>query len=72
VILQFEKKLWPVKLAGCSSEASSRLEPIPEENKLQVGDACVFELINKDDGVLPQKKKKDDGVLDFHSFRGCN
>jgi len=48
---------------GCSPKSSSRLSVgwsrFAEENKLQVGDAFVFELINKEDCVL-----------DVHIFRG--
>lgn len=62
VKLQFGKKLWAVKLL-CYSHAShfsSGWRLFREENKLQSGDACVFELINKKDVVF-----------DVHIFRSA-
>ncbi|AET05311.1 transcriptional factor B3 family protein [Medicago truncatula] len=65
VTLQFNKNLWHVRLASCPSEPSTKLSTgwskFVEENKLEAGDVCVFELVNKEDLVF-----------DAHIFRGCN
>lgn len=56
VLLQFGKNLWPVKLASNPCKSTARLSRgwylFTEVSKLQAGDACVFELINSEDGVL--------------------
>ncbi|TKY51000.1 B3 domain-containing transcription factor VRN1 [Spatholobus suberectus] len=60
VTLQFEKKLWDVKLIGNVRLKLSRgWAQFAKETKLRAGDSCVFELINKVGAVL-----------DVHIFRG--
>ncbi|CAL5207845.1 unnamed protein product [Lathyrus oleraceus] len=65
VMLQFDEKIWQVELVSYPSDLTRKLSVgwsrFADENKLQVGDVCVFELINKEDAVL-----------DVHIFRGCN
>ncbi|XP_058728313.1 B3 domain-containing transcription factor VRN1-like [Vicia villosa] len=65
VMLQFDEKIWPVELTCYPSDLTRKLSVgwsrFAEENKLQVGDVCVFELINKEDAVL-----------DVRIFRGRN
>lgn len=64
-MLQFDEKIWQVELVSYPSDLTRKLSVgwsrFADENKLQVGDVCVFELINKEDAVL-----------DVHIFRGCN
>ncbi|KAK7407638.1 hypothetical protein VNO78_09612 [Psophocarpus tetragonolobus] len=60
MMMQFRKKLWPVKLSftennrgtitRCSFSAGWHL--FSRKNKLQPGDVCIFELINKEDAIF--------------------
>ncbi|XP_045807949.1 B3 domain-containing transcription factor VRN1-like [Trifolium pratense] len=63
--LRFDEELWTVNLACYPSEPSIKLSDgwsqFVDENKLQAGDVCVFELVNEEDVVF-----------DVHIFRGCN
>lgn len=63
LIIQFGKRLWPVNFLYYEYKASGKLSCgwslFAEESKLQVGDVCIFELINRENAVL--------GV---HVFRG--
>ena len=56
VMVQFGNRLWPVKLMYYpyvpQGKFSAGWAPFARENKLKAGDACVFELINREDMVL--------------------
>ncbi|XP_061345457.1 B3 domain-containing transcription factor VRN1-like [Gastrolobium bilobum] len=65
VMLQFGKKLWPVKLVSYANRDSAGWKlsngwlQFARESKLVGGDYCVFELINRENAVL-----------NVHIFRG--
>ncbi|TKY69300.1 B3 domain-containing transcription factor VRN1 [Spatholobus suberectus] len=63
MLIQFRKKLWPVKFVFNEYNASGKLSAgwplFSRENKLQPGDVCIFELVNREDAAL-----------DVHVFRG--
>ncbi|KAK7273649.1 hypothetical protein RIF29_14707 [Crotalaria pallida] len=52
VIMQFGKRLWPVNFRHYPNERSGKLfsgwSLFVEESKLQAGDVCIFELINRE------------------------
>ncbi|KAL7224041.1 hypothetical protein ACSBR1_025486 [Camellia fascicularis] len=56
VKLQVSDKLWPVNLISYQSSSSAMLRggftAFAKEQSLQVGDVCIFELIDRDDDVL--------------------
>ncbi|XP_020209299.1 B3 domain-containing transcription factor VRN1 isoform X2 [Cajanus cajan] len=62
MMIQFRKNLWPVKFAFHSSGVSGMFSvgwhSFARENELQIGDVCIFELVNGEDGIL-----------DLHVFR---
>ncbi|KAJ1394935.1 DNA-binding barrel domain superfamily [Sesbania bispinosa] len=60
VMLQFGKKLWPIKLLYYphGAKLSGGWSLFARESKLLGGDACLFELINREDYML-----------DVHIFR---
>ncbi|KAK7310189.1 hypothetical protein RJT34_07528 [Clitoria ternatea] len=63
VMIQFESKLWPVKLLFDASRNTAQFSAgwfkFARENTLQAGDVCVFEL----------RTLEDDAVLHAHIFR---
>ncbi|KAK7273644.1 hypothetical protein RIF29_14701 [Crotalaria pallida] len=65
VMIKFGEKFWTVKVLSYPSKGKASFSigwPLfAEESKLQVGDVCVFELINREDAVLQ-----------LHIFRGHN
>ncbi|CAL0318552.1 unnamed protein product [Lupinus luteus] len=65
VMIKFGNKFWPLKLLCYLSNGSASFGNgwalFAKENKLEVGDVCVFELINREDKVF-----------DLHIFRGHN
>ncbi|GMP31585.1 hypothetical protein CsSME_00005738 [Camellia sinensis var. sinensis] len=56
VKLQVSDKLWPVNLISYQSSSSAMLcggfTAFAKEQSLQVGDVCIFELIDRDNDVL--------------------
>ena len=63
VTLQFEKKLWHIELLQYYTfkrpcKLSTGWVLFVRESKLQAGDVCIFELINREDAVF-----------DVHIFR---
>ncbi|KAL2327173.1 hypothetical protein Fmac_020600 [Flemingia macrophylla] len=62
MMIQFRKKLWHVKFSSHASSVSGVLAggwtSFATENELQLGDICIFELVNKEDAIL-----------DLHVFR---
>ncbi|XP_061338827.1 B3 domain-containing transcription factor VRN1-like [Gastrolobium bilobum] len=63
VMIQFGKKLWPVRLLHYPIRSvvsfACGWHLFAEESKLRVGDICIFELINREECVF-----------DVHIFRG--
>ncbi|XP_061345826.1 B3 domain-containing transcription factor VRN1-like [Gastrolobium bilobum] len=63
LMIQFGKKLWPVKLLHYPMKRvvcfAVGWHLFAKESKLQVGDICIFELINREEYVF-----------DVHIFRG--
>ncbi|XP_061338733.1 B3 domain-containing transcription factor VRN1-like [Gastrolobium bilobum] len=63
VMIQFGKKLWPVRLLYYPINSvvnfAAGWNLFAKESKLQVGDICIFELINREEYVF-----------DVHIFRG--
>ncbi|XP_020231108.1 B3 domain-containing transcription factor VRN1 isoform X2 [Cajanus cajan] len=62
MMIQFKKKVWPLKFAFHSCAVSGMLaggwSSFATENELQHGDVCIFELVNREDTIL-----------DLHVFR---
>ncbi|KAE9605234.1 putative transcription factor B3-Domain family [Lupinus albus] len=64
VMIKFGNKFWSLKVICYLSRSASFCKGwtlFAKENKLEVGDVCVFELINREDIVF-----------DLHIFRGHN
>ena len=63
VKIRFEKKLWPAKLIYYpwkrNAIISAGWRHFAQANKLQAGDVCIFELVNRKDPVF-----------DVHIYRG--